>query len=359
MQVENKKFDFIDSLRGYAILGVVIRHTLMGEKNILFSSILNFGVKGVQLFYIVSAFTLLLSYNNRKTEANPYLNFFIRRFFRIAPMFYMAIVFYYFIGHEIGGNEMISIYNIISHFLFIHGFSPYWENTLVPGGWSVAVEVLFYLICPFLFRMITSEKKAITYYFITLIIGQILIFYFQKNQLIEDKVIWDGYLYYYFPTQMPVFFLGFLVYFLVNKSLKDWLTFLGMSIFSLVLFYVVQIIFKVKFDMLNNMLAGIALSVFVLLLSKNKLPILVNPILSFLGKISFSLYLIHFAVIDLLVKYKIEHLFVNPSLNYVYRFTVVLTVSSAISFMFYKVIELPFQKIGKQIIKKLELKELN
>jgi peptidoglycan/LPS O-acetylase OafA/YrhL len=40
----------------------------------------------------VSAFTLFLSHDNRKSECNPTMNFFIRRFFRLAPMLYIGIL---------------------------------------------------------------------------------------------------------------------------------------------------------------------------------------------------------------------------------------------------------------------------
>ena len=49
--------------------------------------------RGVELFFVVSALTLCLSSAARSNrEALPTLNFYIRRFFRIAPMFYIAIM---------------------------------------------------------------------------------------------------------------------------------------------------------------------------------------------------------------------------------------------------------------------------
>ena len=50
------------------------------------------GQRGVQLFYMISAFTLYLSLDGRRTEQHPWTNYFLRRFFRIAPLFYLVIV---------------------------------------------------------------------------------------------------------------------------------------------------------------------------------------------------------------------------------------------------------------------------
>lgn len=39
----------------------------------------------------------------------------------------------------------ITIGNVISNF-YCHGLSPYWINSLVPGGWSITVE-MFFMYC--------------------------------------------------------------------------------------------------------------------------------------------------------------------------------------------------------------------
>ena len=93
------KLKYIDVLRGIAILGVLIVHNLLyGNNGYILSKILNFilfGQRGVQLFYFASAFTLFFSMNRiYENETYPKTNFFIRRFFRIAPMYYIGICYY-------------------------------------------------------------------------------------------------------------------------------------------------------------------------------------------------------------------------------------------------------------------------
>ena len=91
--MHTKKYDFIDFLRGTAILLVFINH-IPRQEDILFSNfdylqklfflIGNLGTYGVQLFYIVSAFTLLASLNNEK-KIN-YFNFFFFIFKSSMPI---------------------------------------------------------------------------------------------------------------------------------------------------------------------------------------------------------------------------------------------------------------------------------
>ena len=143
-----KKLEFIDALRGLAILGVIMVHTghsIGSSGSNLVDDIVGSGARGVQLFFIASAFTLFRSYKNRSViEHHTIANFFIRRFFRIAPMYYIGI-FYYLFQRKLEQNFGVPVNStnlcVASNFLFLHGVSPNWINSLVPGGWSITVEV--------------------------------------------------------------------------------------------------------------------------------------------------------------------------------------------------------------------------
>jgi len=90
---EVPKYDYIDALRGLAVLGVVSVHTtqLVRPASAGLQTLATAGGSGVQLFYLASALTLFLSLATRKsTERNSTLKFFIRRYFRIAPCFTSA-----------------------------------------------------------------------------------------------------------------------------------------------------------------------------------------------------------------------------------------------------------------------------
>ncbi len=89
-----KKLDYIDGIRGWAIILVIIVHTffVMNPSEHL-KYFITHGALGVQLFFIASAFILFYSLDNRKfDEKSPVRNFFVRRFFRIAPFFYIMMI---------------------------------------------------------------------------------------------------------------------------------------------------------------------------------------------------------------------------------------------------------------------------
>ena len=87
------RVDALDSARGWAILGVISSHVLQAAPlppGVLHSLAVN-GDMGVELFYVLSAFSLVMMLHARAIAGQLSLTgYFIRRFFRIAPMFWVA-----------------------------------------------------------------------------------------------------------------------------------------------------------------------------------------------------------------------------------------------------------------------------
>lgn len=357
-----KKLDYIDALRGIAILCVVMVHTSQyGSSNIpnLIGKIIAEGARGVQLFYLASAFTLFLSFKNRLTrEKFPVRNFLLRRFFRIAPMYYLGIVYYLFqdgFGPRfwLGNETHITFLNVFSNFTFLHGFYPYWITSLVPGGWSIAVEMSFYAILPFLFSKIKNLNQAFNFFIISTFLKLFLHLLLGKYPLISDDILWKEYLFLYFPSQLPIFCLGILLYFIIieTESIKN---ISGESILVFSILLLVQLATGIQFIFSNHILFGIAFLLMGFALSKFQFVFMVNPIINYIGKISFSMYLVHFAVLHWLKHFNFVDYFNNGILNYVVRYLFVSILTIFISSIFYKIIEVPFQEIGKKIIKRLE-----
>ncbi|MBW4476371.1 MAG: acyltransferase family protein [Tolypothrix brevis GSE-NOS-MK-07-07A] len=121
-----KRFEFIDALRGIAALGVLLVHTTQhcGSLHALIPGITSFGLRGVQLFYILSALTLFLSFEERyKKDKYPLISFFIRRFFRIAPLFYVVILINFMIkgySARYWAPEGISNFDLFSAFILFY-----------------------------------------------------------------------------------------------------------------------------------------------------------------------------------------------------------------------------------------------
>lgn len=357
-----KKLDYVDALRGLAVLLVIMVHTSQyGNFDMpkLFAQMIGLGARGVQLFFIASAFTLFLSFKTRlKKEQSPIRNFFLRRFFRIAPLYYLGICYYLFqdgLGprYWLGDETQITNLNIISNFTFLHGFNPYWITSIVPGGWSIAIEMMFYVILPFLYFRVKSVKQAFNFFVLSMLLNTLLQLFFTKFKLITDTNLWNNYLFFYFPSQLPIFCLGIILYFLVieKESLKN------ISKFAIVIFLgliFIRLSSGIKLVFPNHIFFGIGFLILGLLLSKYQLRIIVNRMICFFGKISYSMYLVHFAVLYWLTQYNYIDYSENGIINYIIRFSLVVFLTSLISIFLYKIIEIPFQDLGKKLINRLE-----
>lgn len=359
-----KKLDYVDALRGLAILGVVMVHTgSYGSSNPtgVLAQIIGEGARGVQLFYLASAFTLFLSFKNRLTkEKLPIRNFFIRRFFRIAPMYYLGICYYllqdgfgprYWLGDE----TRITALNILSNLTFLHGFYPYWITSLVPGGWSIGVEMTFYVVLPFLFLKIKNINQAFRFFILSIFFKLFLQFVLIQFPLIGFDRLWKEYLFLYFPSQLPVFSLGIILYFLIseNESVRN---ISGRSILIFSGMVIAQLCTGFQFILSNHILFGIGFLLLAYGLSMYKFKLIVNPVISHIGKISFSMYLVHFAVLHWLNQFNLVDYSNNGILNYSIRFLLGLGLTIIISTILYNIIEVPFQNVGKKIIGRWERK---
>lgn len=286
----------------------------------------------------------MLSYKNRREEKSPTGNFFIRRFFRIAPVYYLALLLY-----QLAWSTEFKSGIVLSNIFFVHGFSPYWINSGIPGGWSVGVEMTFYLLFPFVVVFITNLNRALLFALFAFVLRIAFFVYFSSHPLADDASLWEQFLEYNFINQLPVFALGFILYFLIyERSAVHPYAFLLLAALT---------VFLYAWDLkVNYFLMEIALFVLAFALSQKEFPLLVNPVLTYIGKISFSMYICHIAVIFLLEETSIDHAFSSAALNFFLYESVVIVEAGIIASLSYYFIEKPFIKLGHRLVHKREAK---
>ena len=139
------RYAYIDAIRGYAILLVIAVHSSQYFSDLpdAVRTLADQGARGVQLFFVASAMTLCMSWQARHDGSVP---FYIRRFFRIAPMFYLSIPLFLWVrgfGPSIYAPDGIGWRHIAMAATFTHGFMPDTITSVVPGSWSIADEMMF------------------------------------------------------------------------------------------------------------------------------------------------------------------------------------------------------------------------
>ena len=358
------RVEALDSARGWAILGVMAIHVSQAAPlppGILHSLTIN-GDMGVELFYVLSAYSLTMMLHTRAIAGCHNLKgYFIRRFFRIAPMFWFAVILAilaFFGKPSFWSPNGFGWTEVILTVCFLHGVHPSSINAVVPGGWSVAVEVMFYLLLPALFKYVTNCFSALKWWLasvgIYMLFGKLLQFYFDQTLPESARYLSVIYSWYMSLTaQLPVFIMGIVAYWAVKEErLKPIYAYaLGCA--------GVLLLLGISNHAENHLLPRHFLwgLVFVLLVVANvQRPFILfdNPLMRLFGRISYSAYLLHFFVLLFIAKL-FRHLIIQPEIKFFLFYFVVVGITYFLAAWSYQVVELRCMRIGAQLSKQFEI----
>lgn len=152
------RLDSLDLLRGLCALAVAVFH-FNSWGGIPFPEAFNgflavCGTYGVSVFFVLSGYSLAHGYGDRFAEnisVEAILRYARRRIGRLMPLFSL-VVLASILGKQLTGAEIPSLYVIIANLFLIFGFfDP--AQTPVIGGWSIGIEVVFYVAFPLLVVM--------------------------------------------------------------------------------------------------------------------------------------------------------------------------------------------------------------
>lgn len=153
----------IDGLRAIAVLSVVCFHA--------FPSLLKGGFVGVDIFFIISGFLISkIILENLANNSFSFVDFYSRRIKRIFPALIFVLISCYIFGwfmllgdeYKQLGRHMASGAGFISNFTF-WGEAGYFDNVAETKPflhlWSLAIEEQFYIIWPLLLWLVSKRKS--------------------------------------------------------------------------------------------------------------------------------------------------------------------------------------------------------
>jgi peptidoglycan/LPS O-acetylase OafA/YrhL len=357
------KLGFIDSLRGFAALYVLAFHfslitTPMAVAPRWLAPFTGFGGSGVTLFFVVSAFTLCLSTDSRKRdESTPLLNYFIRRFFRIAPLFYVWIIAY-IVRDIFVFNSIHSPAEIARSVFFVLNLFPGREQGFVWASWTIGVEMLFYVFFPVLFKCAGNLGKATALFLFSLLLRAV--WRAALPHMIADLGLVETYYNFSLLHHLPTFLFGIVVYriFRLIDVDKAKLYGIGEMFVSAGIAGIWAIAYGlIGFGGFDGLTVEAAIYGLLLIGLAIKSPvIIVNRISRFYGRISYSVYLSHATTLFLMSK---VFAFIYAHVPYVTAAYLVsiaigLAVVTSISEFTYRFIETPGNALGKSLIQILQ-----
>jgi peptidoglycan/LPS O-acetylase OafA/YrhL len=126
----------LDGLRGFALMMVLLDHSSDEQIRIGGALFNRAGKYGVFLFFVLSAFLLTHLLLCRPAadwrKADTWFNYAVRRFLRIVPLYYLAILI-------LAWKKQFSWDRAWDNFLFRDGYRQFW---------TIPVETKFYLLLP-------------------------------------------------------------------------------------------------------------------------------------------------------------------------------------------------------------------
>lgn len=363
--IKNKYFDGLDVIRGSAIIMVLWWHLVVcitPEANLplFIRKILDYsGItwSGVDLFFVLSGFlitNILLNAKVRHDGIFFFINFFVRRFFRIFPAYLLLLLlfisFKYLNIHTLVNNSDLS-HPIFSYFLFIQnfymsefGFGPYFLG----ATWSLAIEEQFYLFLPIFVYFFSNRQLAIFFIFGILLAPIFRFFYL--NTVLGSFVL--------LPSRMDSLFVGgaiALFYFnnYFNFSIN---TIMRTMIISFVLLIPTFVYFKWKLNLqigsplIHSLLSYIYGIVILYVVSQNFS--LQNRYLkymfNFFAKLSYPIYLFHEVILSLFHQFIFHLKPENKDLNSMVITIVSLIITILVSYVVHKLVEKPIIQFSKK-----------
>jgi peptidoglycan/LPS O-acetylase OafA/YrhL len=313
---------------------------------------------GVTIFFVLSGLLLTLNYYDKPLhEPHFFYNYFVKRFSKIYPAFFILLVANFIGLILIGKYNLHSLQSWKTFFgaaLLLRGFIANFANDLMPQCWSLTVEECFYALCPFLLLLLRKNSRNFIFLPLTIIgVGLLLTSVFLQfpfhNLLKDYRFLFN----FTFFGRCIEFFVGIWLGIYYKKSTRikkdsaiftiTGITFIVICIYSISLFTTAS--FKGDHHpvgiVINNLMLpifGISLLFWGLLTETNKITkCLSSPVMVLLGKSSYIFYLLCLGIFISFFATKISG---NPIL--------IFTFLNVLSIILYTILEHPINTYLKR-----------
>jgi peptidoglycan/LPS O-acetylase OafA/YrhL len=371
--VKGSRIGSLDGLRGSAALWVLLGHAcqLSGAHIPIVSQ----PDLGVDLFIVLSGFLMAYQFTVRQerepwSEAGSWLKFWTRRFFRIAPLYYILLIVSLLLGAILFADRNLidafngsspqlpvryldfSFQNVFMHITFLFGMFPAYAFRTPLPDWSIGLEMQFYAVFPFL-MILASRRGYVVASFVAAFCGLAIVAAVKLSGISYPMPS-------FLPLKLNVFLAGMLNCFMgYARSNVQAATYAGLSVFMIALpgwdvsikMSVARILIALVFIGLTH---GSSYSSVVDSLFKFPKKIFSGKIAHVLGEISFSVYLIHLMVMQPVAAFVIEKYRHDISSYQRLLMVVLMTIipTYILSYFAYKTIEVPGQSLGRKLINK-------
>ncbi|MBS1594415.1 MAG: acyltransferase [Bacteroidetes bacterium] len=344
--VRGGRLEFLDSARGLAAWIVLLYHCIqyfnmnimtLETRVIVPLKIVFNGTQAVSFFFVLSGFVLTASLRDLSGDFD-YANYLAKRVLRIYPLYLFAVWTAFFLTPAAG------IFTLVQESIII---LPH--HNMLPPGWTMGVEVILSFLMPVV--VIVQRDRRMFY----LLMGVVLLSYRYMNpftfHFMLGAALYDAYRSGYRPAWL-LRTGTLLVLVPVCLVLYSWREIAPVVPALMRKVNVILQFISMPEDTLTFYFSGLASGVFIfLLLCADRVQRWLNHgFLTFIGKISFSLYLLHWLFLEAVGyrDYGIRYVPHNMA-GLAGLMIFISAVTIAASYLSYRFIELPFMRLGKRV----------
>lgn len=354
----------IESLRAYASIAIILFH-LVGSGGVPLPESIgfigsHFG-QGVPLFFAVSGFGLSFGYFDRLNDAQQIKHYFMRRFTRIAPLFYVALVFQLFYLWLDYGLTFTPV-EVLLNATFAFNIIPHLTDGVVPASWTIGIEMIFYAMFPLIVMLCTNAYRTLLVVALSIVIGTHF-----TTDLVDTVATHPSFVYHNFISNLSHFMFGVLSFHAFvgvrSSAPKRVSRYLGWTVCTVAIVLMIVLykwmwlyMFLVSHDLRPTFdaLWGIPFGMLCVGIAIHPTRLLSNVITQYLGKISFSVYLVHANIVYKLGEvgfYKWIYVVFGAHVLSAYAVCAIITIIivAAIASITFRWIEQPGMNLGKRI----------
>lgn len=332
----------LDALRGLTAFAVMLYHytsrysRLYGFQDTVPPFEFWYGHMGVEFFFMISGFVIFMTLN--RTYAG--MDFVISRFSRLAPAFWVAVLvtfisvsFFSLPGRQVSSHDALLNLTMLPRLL---------GAPMVDGVyWSLEKEILFYLTMFILFKMRLLPR--VRQIFVAWIASAIALPFLARILGVENFVVFKATKELFLFKQIPFFAFGVVFYDRFNRGRFDRWGFLIIALGMMKVYSSYPV---------DGIMFATCYIIFFLLLIYGRMGVLSNPVLLFLGTISYPLYLIHQNIGYIVIR-AVSPMINNSSLAVGAAIAVSLFLASSLTFL----VERPARRVIRVAYRQLQLRQ--
>jgi len=154
------RYEGIDGLKAYAIIGIALMHVLSNGKyeigGFAFNQLIPSFTNLVFLFMMVSGFGMCCGYYQRIIDQKISVeDFYKKRYIKIWPYFALLCALDFVIS-----PSKESLFEVFTNLTLCQGLLPNAKISVIGVSWTLAVIFVFYMLFPFFCFLIGNKKRA-------------------------------------------------------------------------------------------------------------------------------------------------------------------------------------------------------